>query len=93
MFFLIFDEDLCAAIPSSEVVSFLECFNSFHLCLKLILKVGDNSLNFLDIKMKIKDNLLTFDWYHKPNFFSRFLNFFSNHLIILEKGCNHQFDG
>ena len=64
LFYFCYIDDLCAAILSTEINTFLECFNSSHSRLKLTLEISDNSLNslnFLDVKMTIKDNLLTFD--------------------------------
>ena len=34
----------------------------------------------------VKEKHLTFDWYQKPIFLGRFLNYFSNHLISQKKG-------
>ncbi|KYN29720.1 hypothetical protein ALC57_00983 [Trachymyrmex cornetzi] len=40
---------------------------------------GDNSLNFLDVTLIRKDDYLMYDWYHKPSFSARYLNYFSCH--------------
>ena len=56
-------DDLCAVL-SSEVLTFLECFNLFHPRLQLTLEIEENLLNFLDVQMiknMIKNNLVTLD--------------------------------
>jgi len=35
----------------------------------------------LSVTIKIVDNIIEFDWFHKPTFFGRYLNFHSLHLI------------
>ncbi|KYM93792.1 hypothetical protein ALC62_15636 [Cyphomyrmex costatus] len=50
------------------------------------MEVGGDRLNFLDVKV-IRDNeLIEFDWYHKPTFSGRYLNFWSQHPVSHKKG-------
>lgn len=85
LFYFRYVDNLRAAVQSSEIDTFLFQFIP-PARLKLTLEIGDNSLNFLDVKMTIKDNLLTFDWYHKSSFSGRFLNFFFfNHPLSQKK--------
>lgn len=63
LFYYRYVDDLCAVVPSFEINSFFECFNSFHSRLQFTLEIGSESLNFLDITITIKDKLLIFDWY------------------------------
>ncbi|KYN17288.1 hypothetical protein ALC57_10414 [Trachymyrmex cornetzi] len=41
--------------------------------------MGVNSLNFLDVTIKVVGDRLSFDWYQKPTFSGRFFNYLSNH--------------
>jgi len=50
------------------------------------MEVGGNELNFLEVKIIKKDDGMIFDWYHKPSFSRRLLNFHSQHPITHEKG-------
>ncbi|KYN21838.1 ATP-dependent DNA helicase PIF1, partial [Trachymyrmex cornetzi] len=75
LFYYQYVDDLYAAVPSSEIHKFMECFNSFHR-LQFTLEIGHDLLNFSDVLITIIGNQLNFDWYHKPTFSGRFLNFF-----------------
>jgi len=46
----------------------------------------ENILNFLDVIIKIINNIIEFDWFHKSMFSERYLNFFSLHLFT-QKHC------
>ncbi|KYN28371.1 Dipeptidyl peptidase family member 6 [Trachymyrmex cornetzi] len=50
-----------------------------------VLEIGGTSLNFLDVKIKVINEQLNFDWYQKPTFSGRFINFFSNHPMSQKK--------
>ena len=72
--------------PASSVRSILDIFNSQHSRLQFIMEVGSNRLNFLDVTV-IRDNeLIEFNWYHKPTFLSRYLNFWSQHPVSQKIG-------
>ncbi|KYN11234.1 hypothetical protein ALC57_16619 [Trachymyrmex cornetzi] len=86
LFYYRYVDDICAALHVSEVDAFFNAFNSFHPRLQFTLEVGDNSLNSLDTSIIIKDHFLIFDWYRKPTFSGRFLNFHSNHPIFQKEG-------
>jgi len=43
-------------------------------------------LSFLDISVKIENNKIILDWFHKTSFSGRFLSFFSNHPISHKVG-------
>ncbi|KYN06165.1 hypothetical protein ALC62_02926 [Cyphomyrmex costatus] len=45
------------------------------------MEIGGNTLNFLDISIINNKGIIEFDWYHKPTFLERYLNFLSNHPI------------
>jgi len=48
--------------------------------------MGGNTLNFLDLTLIKKDNYLIFNWFHKPTFSGRFLNYNSHHPFTHKKG-------
>ena len=53
--------------------------NSLYNRLKFTLEFGDDKINFLDITIINNNNLIEFDWYHKPTYSGRYLNFLSSH--------------
>jgi len=61
-------------------------FNSFHPRLKFTLEIGGDVLNFLDLTLIKKEGRLIFNWYRKPTFSGRFLNFHSHHPFLHKKG-------
>lgn len=62
-------------------------FNSLHPRLQFTMKEGvDGRLNYLDITIIINNNFLEFDWFHKPTFFRRYLNFESQHPLCQKRG-------
>jgi len=54
--------------------------------LKFILEIGGDVLNFLDLTIIKKEGRLIFNWYRKPTFSGRFLNFHSHHPFLHKKG-------
>jgi len=44
-----------------------------------------NNLNFLDVTIKIINNIIEFDWFHKPTFSGRYLNFHSLHPLTQKR--------
>ena len=43
------------------------------------MEVGGEQINFLDTTLIKNRNTIIYDWYHKPTFSGRYLNFYSNH--------------
>lgn len=68
--------------PKDDVNYLLDTFNNYDNKLKFTLEVQhNNKLNFLDIGLiQIDDNIIT-DWYHKPSFSGRYLNYHSSHHV------------
>jgi len=64
----------------------LHNFNSFHPRLKFTLKNGGASLNFLELTMINRDGKLIFDWFHKPTYSGRLLNFYSKRPMSQKRG-------
>ena len=76
----------CTAIAPSKIDDLLEQFNLFHPRLQFTSEIGGDKINFLDVIVSINGNSFIFDWYRKPTFSGRFLNFNSNHPIAQKKG-------
>ncbi|XP_077275937.1 uncharacterized protein LOC143904848, partial [Temnothorax americanus] len=75
-------DDITLAAPSTSLQHTLDVFNSFHPRLKCTLEIReDDTLNFLKITLILNNHKLTFDWFHKPTFSGRYLNFMSQHPV------------
>jgi len=86
-FYFRYVDDIAFIIPSSFTDFTLKIFNSFHETLQFTIEIADNNcLNFLDVSIIINNNHIEFDWYRKPTFSGRFLNFFSQHPLAHKKG-------
>ncbi|KYN28332.1 hypothetical protein ALC57_02245 [Trachymyrmex cornetzi] len=65
----------------------LYTFNSQHDRIKFTLEENDDgSVNFLDVTIGVKNNVIIFYLYRKPTDSGRYLNFYSNHPMIHKKG-------
>ena len=73
------------AVPSDTIEFILTTFSSFHPRLQFTLKIGGNSINFLDVTIINNNNCLELDWNHKPIFSERYLNYLSSHPISRKK--------
>jgi len=79
LFYIRYVDDIALAVPRTSLNELLLIFNSFHLRLKFTLENGGTSLDFLELTMINRDGKLIFDWYHKPTYPGRLLNFHSKH--------------
>ncbi|KYN40057.1 hypothetical protein ALC56_05544 [Trachymyrmex septentrionalis] len=86
LFYYRYIDDICTAVPPSQIDGLLEQFNSFHPCLQFTVERGGDTINFLNITVSINKNRCNFDWYRKPTFSGRFLNFHSNHPLTQKIG-------
>jgi len=84
-FYFRFVDDIAMAIPSSFHDNILDIFNYFHPRLQFTMKRGVNNLNFLDVMIKIVDNIIEFDWFHKLIFSTSYLNFHSLHPLTQKR--------
>ena len=84
-FYFRYVDDICTAIVPSKIDLVLEQFNSFHPRLQFTSKLGGDEINFLGVTISIDGNRFGFDWYRKPTFSGRFLNFNSNHPMERER--------
>lgn len=77
-FYIRYVDDIAMTAPPSFFQKVLEVFNSFHSRLQFTMEVGLNKrLNFLHVTIITREERFIFDWFHKPTFSSRYLNFFS----------------
>jgi len=84
IFYFRFIDDIILSAPYLNDLLFN--FNSYHPRLKFTMEIGGNTLNFLDLSTIIKKGHLIFDWFQKPTFSSRSLNYFSQHPFTHKKG-------
>src|SRR5436190_6639905 len=86
-FYVRYVDDVALAAPSSMFKDILHTFNSFHPRLQFTMEesVG-NQLDFLDVSIIINENIIEFDWFHKPTYSGRYLNFESWHPICHKRG-------
>ena len=87
-FYFRYVDDIVMAVSSDMIDLIMTTFNSFHLRLQLILEMGYNSINFFDVTIINNINCLELDWYHKPTFSGRYLNYLSSHPISHKKDVN-----
>jgi len=79
-------DDIALAAPKHKINEFFNnTFNSLHPRLQFTLEIG-NKLNFLDVTLINNKGKLEFDWYKKPTFSGRTLNFLSHHPISQKRG-------
>jgi len=79
-------DDIILAAPNSCLPDLLEAFNSFHHRLSFTMEVGGDRLDFLDLTLIRDNDRLISNWYTKPTFSGRFLNFHSQHPLTHKRG-------
>jgi len=87
-FYYRYVDDIALAVPISQLNGLLAKFNSFHHRIEFTMEMerkGDR-LNFLDLTIIKQGNTLVFDWFRKPTFSGRFLNFYSHHPFTHKRG-------
>ena len=74
-------DDIFMTVSASEVEHVLEVFNSYHDKLKFTVeKEVNGQLNFLDVSViRDKGESIITNWYRKPTFSGRYLNYHSEH--------------
>ena len=86
-FFFRYVDDIACAVPNDCVNLTLNTFNSIHPRLQFTIEIGnDDRLNFLDVTLILNKKRIIFDWYHKPSFSGRYLNFYSQHPTCQKRG-------
>lgn len=71
-------DDILTIIPKNKVEYLLQKFNDFNENIQFTIEVGEVSINFLDVTIKKEGNLVTTNWYRKPTWSGRYLNFNSS---------------
>jgi len=85
IFYYRYVDDIVLSAPHTCLEDLLHMFNSFYPRLKFTMEIGGNTLNFLDLSMIKKDDFLIFNWFHKPTFSGRFLNYNSQYPFTHKK--------
>lgn len=80
-FFKRYVDDIITCIPADKLETIQSVFNDFHPKLKFTVECeNDGKIPFLDIVLiRTNNNNIITDWYHKPTFSERFLNYQSEH--------------
>jgi len=91
IFYFRYVDDIALSVPRTFIDCLLDKFNSFHHRLKFTMEMGGdgNHLNFLDLTIIKKNNSIIFNWFRKPTFSGRFLNFHSHHPFNQKRGTMH----
>lgn len=73
-------DDIIMLAPKNKIDSILNKFNSYHQRLQFTVEYEiERSINFLDLNIKIIDNVIHLDWFQKKTCSGRVLSFLSNH--------------
>ena len=82
LFFKRYVDDFITCVPITEINKVLQIFNSYHDRLKFTYELQNHGkISFLDILLIRKGNTIITDWFQKPTFSGRLLNYNSNHPI------------
>jgi len=85
-FYFRYVDDIATAVHRTQIDRLLNIFNSFHPRIQFTIEIRGNFLNFLDITLIKNNKKIEFDWFHKPTFSGRYLNFLSLHPITQKRG-------
>jgi len=85
-FYFRYVDDVALAVPRDKSKELLLMFNSFHPRMQFTIEIGGKKLDFLDVTIINNNNRLEFDWFRKPTFSGRVLNFLSHHPTSQKKG-------
>ena len=81
LFYYRYVDDICTTVPPSKIEVLLKQFNLFHSRLQFTTEIGREKINLLNITISSYKKRFIFDWYRKPTFSGKFLNFNSNYPI------------
>ena len=81
LFYYRYVDDIITCIPIDKLDEILQIFNSYDNRLQFTHEIEiENKISFLDILLiKNDDGYIETNWYHKPTFSGRCLNFLSQH--------------
>ncbi|KMQ88407.1 hypothetical protein RF55_12118 [Lasius niger] len=86
-FYFRYVDDVVLAAPPTLFNYILNTFNSFHPRLQFTIEIAEEKkLSFLDVTLNLLGNHIICDWFHKPTFSGRYLNFFSQHPFCQKRG-------
>ncbi|XP_053598083.1 uncharacterized protein LOC128668677 [Microplitis demolitor] len=87
-FFKRYVDDICTCIPKDKIDEFLRIFNSYQeKSLQFTIELeNNNEISFLDTKLIKQNNRLITNWYRKPTWSGRYINFNSNHPLSQKIG-------
>ncbi|XP_071637535.1 uncharacterized protein [Temnothorax longispinosus] len=81
-------DDIFTIIPRSKLNDVLNAFNSYHPRLNFTFELeSNNSLPFLDTIVIRDGNRLITNWFRKPTFSGRYINYFSSHPLKYKVNC------
>ncbi|XP_046749843.1 uncharacterized protein LOC124413359 [Diprion similis] len=73
-------DDILTAVPTQSVDLLLNTFNGFHPRLKFTVETElNNTINFLDITIINDSSTIATNWFQKPTWSQRYLNFKSHY--------------
>ena len=74
-------------LPKNKINDIFDKFNSIHPNLVFTKENSINdSINFLDLNIKVENNKIVTNWYRKPILYGGYLNFYSNHNLANKIG-------
>ena len=81
MFYFRYVDDILLCIPSNTIDHTLNIFNTYDKNLQFTVETAlNNSISFLDLKIILdQQRQIITNWYQKPTFSGRYLNFNSHH--------------
>ena len=74
-------DDIITAVPGTKIDEILHTFNSYDNKIQFTIETeNNNSVPFLDTKLvRTEENIIKLDWYTKPTYSGRYINFNSYH--------------
>jgi len=86
-FYYRYFDDILLLTPESKVNIILNTFNNIHERLQFTVEVERNSsINFLELSLLVKNDVLIIDWYRKETNSGRYLSFYSEHPLCHKVG-------
>ena len=70
---------IITAAPLNEISTIKSTFNSYNHEIQFTIKESEGKICFLDILIIRDRNIIKTNWYYKPTWSGRFLNFLSHH--------------
>ncbi|RLU19060.1 hypothetical protein DMN91_009418 [Ooceraea biroi] len=75
-------DDVFMILPTDKINYVLDIFNNYHPRLKFTVEIESNDyINFLDTTVIRENGLLITNWYRKPSFTGRYINYFASNPV------------